>query len=130
MPSGTSNVSWTLGVAEPEERHRTGLKALPHAKLPVHGDILHDSHAEVIARRGFHLWAYAQLEKALRAEADKGKRREGDSSSPADAEFFERQPSGHWRLRSQWRVVFYVSTLPCQSTYTAQKLVAGSFPAR
>ncbi|GAA5880957.1 hypothetical protein JCM3774_001486 [Rhodotorula dairenensis] len=98
----------------------TGLKALPHSKLPVHGDVLHDSHAEVIARRGFHLWTYAQLEKALRAHADKGKHREQDCVSPADIEFFEREhSSGHWRLRPEWRVVFYVSTLPCgdASTY-------------
>ncbi|GAA5982129.1 hypothetical protein JCM10908_004752 [Rhodotorula pacifica] len=95
----------------------TGLKALPHARLPVHGDVLHDSHAEVLARRGFHLWTYAQIERAFAAEAAKGKAREEDPL--LDASYFERGSSGYWQLRPEWRIVLYVSTLPCgdASTY-------------
>ncbi|BGP55168.1 hypothetical protein JCM8202v2_002765 [Rhodotorula sphaerocarpa] len=96
----------------------TGLKALPHAKLPVHGDVLHDSHAEVIARRGFHLWTYAQIERARKADAEKGKAPETESEEE-EASYFERDSSGCWRLRPEWHVAFYVSTLPCgdASTY-------------
>lgn len=91
---------------------RTGLKALPHAKLPVHGDVLHDSHAEVIARRGFHLWTYAQIERARKADAEKGKAPETESEEE-EASYFERDSSGCWCLRPEWHVAFYVSTLPC-----------------
>ncbi|GAA5904218.1 tRNA-specific adenosine deaminase [Sporobolomyces salmoneus] len=82
----------------------TGLKALPHSKLPLHGDVLHDSHAEVIARRGLKLWLYRQLELAAKG---------------AEATVFERT-QGAWRLKQEWNVGLWISTLPCgdASTYS------------
>ncbi|GAA5873946.1 hypothetical protein JCM1840_000239 [Sporobolomyces johnsonii] len=81
----------------------TGLKALPHANLPVHGDVLHDSHAEIIAKRGFRLWIYAQIHRAL----------SGD-----DEAYLVRAEDG-WSIRTGWEVGLWVSTLPCgdASTY-------------
>ncbi|GAA5904997.1 hypothetical protein JCM6882_002414 [Rhodosporidiobolus microsporus] len=86
----------------------TGLKALPHARLPVHGDVLHDSHAEVIARRGFKLWLYGELEQSSRAEEDSLLERVEGSGDEAE-----------WRLKHGWQVGMYISTLPCgdASTY-------------
>ncbi|GAA6013451.1 hypothetical protein JCM11491_006087 [Sporobolomyces phaffii] len=83
----------------------TGLKALPHSKLPVHGDVLHDSHAEIIARRGLKLWLYDQLDRAVR----------GDESS-----FLERTGDARWTLRDGWKLGMWISTLPCgdASTYS------------
>ncbi|GAA5905208.1 hypothetical protein JCM8208_000315 [Rhodotorula glutinis] len=89
----------------------TGLKALPHARLPVHGDVLHDSHAEVVARRGFKLWLYGQIERAARGE------REG---AHGEADLLVQQVNGgEWSLKPGWKAGFYVSTLPCgdASTY-------------
>ena len=69
---------------------RTGVKCLPHNKLPTHGDVLHDCHAEVLARRGFLLWLATELAK-------------GQDSA--------------WlcydSLVSQCDVHLYISTLPC-----------------
>lgn len=70
---------------------------LPHAKLPLHGDVLHDSHAEVIARRGLLLWLYDQLERASQSE-ESALRRSGDK----------------WGLREGLQLGMYVSTLPCE----------------
>lgn len=72
---------------------------LPHARLPPHGDVLHDSHAEVIARRGFILWLYDELEKAMT----------GDSSSSLEATV-----EGGWALKGSMQLAMYVSTLPCE----------------
>ncbi|GAA6024081.1 hypothetical protein JCM10207_009303 [Rhodosporidiobolus poonsookiae] len=85
----------------------TGLKALPHARLPVHGDLLHDCHAEVVARRGFKLWLYGQLEKAARGDEE------------GLLERVEKPRGAEWRLKEGWKVGVYVSTLPCgdASTY-------------
>ncbi|BGP47637.1 hypothetical protein JCM10450v2_003502 [Rhodotorula kratochvilovae] len=86
----------------------TGLKALPHARLPVQGDVLHDSHAEVIARRGFKRWLYGQLERAL-AEEEDGARDEANV-------LIERVSGREWRLKEGWKVGMYISTLPSQAS--------------
>ncbi|CEQ43139.1 SPOSA6832_05029 [Sporobolomyces salmonicolor] len=74
----------------------TGLKSLPHAKLPVHGDVLHDSHAEIIAKRGFKLWIYAEMDRALKGDA---------------GVYVERASDG-WRIRTGWEVGISSSTAP------------------
>ncbi|KAM0787398.1 hypothetical protein ACM66B_003483 [Microbotryomycetes sp. NB124-2] len=83
----------------------TGLKALPHAKLPRQGDVLHDSHAEVIARRGLLLWLYDQLERHANSEHN------GTS-------FLERTERGSFRLQSGSCLAMYISTLPCGDAST------------
>ncbi|GAA5941949.1 tRNA-specific adenosine deaminase [Sporobolomyces koalae] len=83
----------------------TGLKALPHSKLPIRGDVLHDSHAEIIARRGLKLWLYQQIETA----------RAGGRTS-----FLESAAPKRWRLKGDWKLGLWISTLPCgdASTYS------------
>ncbi|BGP07566.1 tRNA-specific adenosine deaminase 1 [Rhodotorula toruloides] len=96
----------------------TGLKALPHARLPVHGDVLHDSHAEVVARRGFKRWMYRQIEREIELERGKGKEREGAGGDGKERRYFERTARGSWALRSEWQVAMYISTLPCGDAST------------
>ncbi|GAA5989062.1 hypothetical protein JCM5350_003644 [Sporobolomyces pararoseus] len=81
----------------------TGLKAIPHSKLPRHGDVLHDSHAEIIARRGLKLWLYRQLEREI----------EGREET-----FLEREEKGNWRLKGDWKLGLWISTLPCGDAST------------
>ncbi|GAA5856794.1 hypothetical protein JCM3766R1_005342, partial [Sporobolomyces carnicolor] len=83
----------------------TGLKALPHAKLPLHGDVLHDAHAEIIARRGLKRWLYRQLELA---------------SEGNEATFLCARSPREWRLKEGWSLGLWISTLPCgdASMYT------------
>jgi tRNA-specific adenosine deaminase 1 len=47
----------------------TGVKVLPAARLPPLGDTLHDSHAEVLARRGLRRWLLAEATRVLGGEA-------------------------------------------------------------
>lgn len=79
---------------------RTGLKALPHSKLPIHGDVLHDSHAEIIARRGLKVWLYRQVELAIK----------GDGTS-----MLEKKEDESWGLREGSNLGLWISTLPCES---------------
>lgn len=85
----------------------TGLRCLPYASLPVHGDALHDQHAEVLSRRAARLWLLHRLEQEL-----------ASPGGVANA-LFEPEPSDaldgnqRWRLRSDVRCHLYVSTLPC-----------------
>jgi len=46
-----------------------GAKCLPAARLPQRGDALHDSHAEVIARRGAIRWLLEEVQRDARARA-------------------------------------------------------------
>jgi tRNA-specific adenosine deaminase 1 len=72
----------------------TGVKCLPYSRLPVHGDVLHDSHAEIIARRGFLLWLYRELAAASTS----------DWLKPSES---------RWKLKSGVSLSLYISALPC-----------------
>ncbi|CDS01105.1 hypothetical protein [Sporisorium scitamineum] len=47
----------------------TGLKCLPYTSLPLNGDVLHDQHAEVLARRGARQWLLQRLECQVKGTA-------------------------------------------------------------
>ncbi|KAG8753332.1 hypothetical protein FRC12_011576 [Ceratobasidium sp. 428] len=84
----------------------TGSKCLPANKLPKLGNALHDSHAEVLARRAAIRWVYQEILEETRT---------GVSSvwiERRDDEF------GRWRMRSSVEVWMYVSTLPCGDAST------------
>ncbi|KAK3628046.1 hypothetical protein LTR56_008664 [Elasticomyces elasticus] len=45
----------------------TGMKCLPHAKLPLaNGNVLHDWHAEILAIRAFNRWLLDECEELVR----------------------------------------------------------------
>ncbi|KAH8118517.1 hypothetical protein DFH11DRAFT_1686674 [Phellopilus nigrolimitatus] len=79
----------------------TGSKCLPTSRYPVHGDALHDSHAEMLARRGVVRWLYEEVQRALH--------------TAAGSEWIERRPgaAGKWTLRDSCRLHMYISTVPC-----------------
>ncbi|KAG9127862.1 hypothetical protein FRC07_008308 [Ceratobasidium sp. 392] len=84
----------------------TGSKCLPAYKLPKLGNALHDSHAEVLARRAAIRWMYQDILECVRT---------GVSSL-----WIERRgdESGRWKIRDGVRVWMYVSTLPCGDAST------------
>ncbi|KAH7344863.1 adenosine deaminase/editase [Rhizoctonia solani] len=71
----------------------TGSKCLPVTKLPRSGEALHDSHAEVLARRAAVRWFYHQLAGGSEWVAERG-------------------------LREGVEVWMYISTLPCGDAST------------
>ncbi|KAJ7650654.1 adenosine deaminase/editase [Roridomyces roridus] len=77
----------------------TGTKCLPDAKLPEGGESVHDSHAEVLARRGAVRWF---LEEIKRCHGP-------DFSSP----WISLSKDGKYSLTDGVRLVLYVSTVPC-----------------
>ena len=78
----------------------TGVKCVPLARYSEHGDLLHDSHAEVIARRSLIVWLLDEL-----------KRGESDWLEPAGE-------AGRWRLREGVEIHLYISTAPCERSPT------------
>ncbi|XP_075045248.1 tRNA-specific adenosine deaminase 1 isoform X2 [Mixophyes fleayi] len=77
----------------------TGTKCVGQSKLRKTGDILHDSHAEVIAKRSFQRYLLHQLSLAL-------------SKSP-DCVFVPGSESGKWTLKPAVSFVFFTSHTPC-----------------
>lgn len=89
-----------------------GAKCLPAGRLPARGDALHDSHAEVIARRGAVRWL---LEEVQRAAAAHGHGHARDSSPAAWLSACESSEDGGpvFTLRDGVRLWMYASTVPC-----------------
>jgi len=81
----------------------TGAKCLPLAKFPKQGDALHDSHAEVLARRGAVRWLLEEIARA-----------------PASSQWLVQAQDiqSRWTLRAGVKLVLYISTLPCGDAST------------
>ncbi|KAK3629053.1 hypothetical protein LTR56_018289 [Elasticomyces elasticus] len=120
----------------------TGMKCLPHAKLPLaHGNVLHDWHAEILAIRAFNRWLLDECEElvrkgreaesrwvAWRQEFDGEKSRSArattcehvtrsemarDQDSDADRDPGEDFQGQPFSLRKDVRIHLYISDAPC-----------------
>ncbi|KAF8609262.1 hypothetical protein BDV93DRAFT_484703 [Ceratobasidium sp. AG-I] len=83
-----------------------GSKCLPANRLPKLGEALHDSHAEVLARRAAIRWLYQEIIHIVNEGA----------ASPW-IKRCEEAPA-QWRLNEGVEVWMYVSTLPCGDAST------------
>lgn len=79
----------------------TGSKCLPATHLSMNGDAVHDSHAEVLARRGAIRWL---MEEICR-------------STQRSSEWIERKETGKWGLKTGVSLHMYISTLPCEDAH-------------
>ena len=91
-----------------------GAKCLPANRLPTRGDALHDSHAEVIARRGAVRWL---LEEAQRVAAHRHQDTCGTTTTSSSAWLTAREDSEDgqpvFALKDGVRLWMYASTVPC-----------------
>ncbi|ESK93610.1 trna-specific adenosine deaminase 1-like [Moniliophthora roreri MCA 2997] len=82
----------------------TGTKCLPSACLPFEGEAIHDSHAEVLARRSAIRWVQEEVIRIL----------DGEYTS----QWLVREESGKYGLRDGVQLNLYVSTVPCGDSST------------
>ncbi|KAF8324469.1 uncharacterized protein EI90DRAFT_3292150 [Cantharellus anzutake] len=80
----------------------SGTKCLPQSRLTEEGDALHDSHAEVLARRG-----------AVRWLIEEWSRLSDQSPSGSLTKWLIRAPSGLVALKDSVSMHLYVSSIPC-----------------
>lgn len=95
----------------------TGVKAQPLSNLSSHGDVLHDCHAEVLARRSARAWLLQRLLDEVRSNGSDG------SSRPQDAVF--RQSANNdcpYELAPNVSLHLYCSTLACGDLSSARML--------
>ena len=96
----------------------TGAKCLPEARLPKHGEALHDSHAEVIARRGAIRWLLEEVQRDARARVRAPTEPGADESSSvsgSQSTWVYARPDGLYALRDNLQLWMYASTVPCTS---------------
>lgn len=78
----------------------TGSKCLPATKLQPGGDIVHDSHAEVLARRGAIRFVLEEIARVAKPGVE--------------SLWIERGVGGKFRVKHGVRIHLYVSTVPCK----------------
>ncbi|PNY12211.1 tRNA-specific adenosine deaminase 1-like protein [Trifolium pratense] len=96
----------------------TGTKCIGRSLLRPYGDIVHDSHAEVIARRALIRFFYTQIQYLSETSSNSGpsngcKRFKVDDDNLAfelDQGCLDKRK---YTLRSGWKLHMYISQLPC-----------------
>ncbi|XP_069491561.1 tRNA-specific adenosine deaminase 1 [Ambystoma mexicanum] len=77
----------------------TGTKCIGQSKMSKDGDALHDSHAEVIAKRGFQRYLLHQLSLAV--------------CHKKDSVFLPSAETGKFKLKPEISFIFFTSHTPC-----------------
>ncbi|WZZ19753.1 hypothetical protein YC2023_121140 [Brassica napus] len=103
----------------------TGTKCVSRSLLSPRGDILNDSHAEVVARRSLMRFFYSEIQRMQQGKrtcCNEAKRQrhdtqilELDPSSPGDVKY---------KLKSGCHLHLYISQLPCGYASTSSPLYA------
>lgn len=78
----------------------TGCKCLPQNRLPEQGDALHDSHAEVLARRCARRWLLEEIQRYV-------------TSGGSSRWLVKDESDGKFRVKEGVQVIMYISTPPC-----------------
>lgn len=101
--------SFVLSATDPDQLKvislATGLKCLPENRLPSDGDALHDSHAEVLARRGSIRWFMEEMQRVANAEP----------GTLTESPWIRKDAfKGKFVLKDSVQLHMYVSTVPCE----------------
>ncbi|XP_076893287.1 tRNA-specific adenosine deaminase TAD1-like [Bidens hawaiensis] len=74
----------------------TGTKCIGRSRLSVRGDVLNDSHAEIVARRALLRYFYTEIQGAASTDS-----------------LFHQEAGGKYKMRPGWQLHLYISQLPC-----------------
>lgn len=85
----------------------TGTKCLPTSRYPLKGEALHDSHAEILARRGAIRWFLLEI---LRSSYE--------CSGAYESPWIERGLDRRYKLKEGVHICLYISTPPCKTAIT------------
>lgn len=107
LPPGTFTILAAIALISPNSLIQpkvialaTGCKCLPKDKLPLQGEALHDSHAEVLARRCAVRWLFEEIDRA--------------AVSGLGSHWISKTPAGRYCLNDGVQMIMYISTPPCE----------------
>lgn len=93
----------------------TGTKCLPTTRLPLRGEAVHDSHAEVLARRGAIRWFLEEIGRCHQSTPNVTINATGSDVKSYQSDWIC-QSSRHgpnYELRDGVQIHLYMSTVPC-----------------
>ncbi|KAI3967170.1 hypothetical protein MKX01_042755 [Papaver californicum] len=98
----------------------TGTKCLGRSLLSPRGDLVNDSHAEVVARRSLIRFFYGEVERLSKLHYKRrfkngSKELQEDDDNVVENTLFELDSDceGKYRMRPGWKLHLYISQLPC-----------------
>ncbi|XP_062090306.1 tRNA-specific adenosine deaminase TAD1 isoform X4 [Humulus lupulus] len=97
----------------------TGTKCLGRSRLTSHGDVVNDSHAEIVARRSLLRYFYTQIQRnseiySKQKLGDGNKQCEGDDDENMVLELDQDNTRRRkYRMKKGWQLHMYISQLPC-----------------
>ncbi|WCJ19439.1 Double-stranded RNA-specific adenosine deaminase [Euphorbia peplus] len=97
----------------------TGTKCLGRSHLSSRGDLVNDSHAEIIARRALLRLFYTEIQNCFRSK---------QLQEDTERYLFELEEDGtsqsKFKLKAGWRLHLYISQLPCGSAYVSSPILS------
>ncbi|OJA07704.1 hypothetical protein AZE42_01869 [Rhizopogon vesiculosus] len=121
LPLGTFTILAAIALTSSESLTQpkiialaTGCKCLPKDKLPLQGEALHDSHAEVLARRCAVRWLFEEIDRAV---------------SGLGSHWISKSADGRYDLKDGVHMIMYISTPPsdeCQGGDASMRFLAMS----
>ncbi|KAJ8588748.1 hypothetical protein M405DRAFT_792528 [Rhizopogon salebrosus TDB-379] len=105
LPLGTFTILAAIALTSAESLTQpkiialaTGCKCLPKDKLPLQGEAVHDSHAEVLARRCAVRWLFEEIDRAILS---------------GSSHWVSKSTDGRYCLKDGVKTMMYISTPPC-----------------
>lgn len=100
----------------------TGTKCIGRSRLSLNGDVVNDSHAEVVARRALLRYFYVELQSHINNNTLSN----GSSKFASDDFLFQLEADGFgrgkYKLRLGWKLHLYISQLPCGDASLSSQL--------
>ncbi|GLU00653.1 hypothetical protein SLE2022_180020 [Rubroshorea leprosula] len=93
----------------------TGTKCIGRSLLSPRGDVVNDSHAEIIARRALLRLFYAEIKHINHVLNKHGHKQLQDDDMESSFLQLDPEDPGHgkYKLRVGWKLHLYISQLPC-----------------